>query len=409
MGSTKIKAPQRDYFSEMQSTTLGQMALQPQLLAYRSAMAPLYGQLDLGMTRDMLLGTVGGEQVKNPEWLAKKAELDLFRKKSGYKGRGPNQAEVQRMEAELAGIEEYTTTKASRGMLDLYEKDINPTLSRMDAQALRTQREADISAVEQLGGRATDALRQADPQQAALVDEMNRQAIEELLLGGALSDAQKRNIQQGMRSGQTARGLGTGVGDAVAEAMAQAEGAEQQKASRRQFAGQVAGLNQSVKGDPFMSILGRSSGVNPMMAGQIFGQGQSMVPGQIFNPESNYAGGLYGQNAQMTMGARQSTAQNRSNMFGSVVGGLTGIAGAGLGGYLQGVGGRKKPPCWVAREVFGERNPEWMAFFMWKENIGPKWFRTLYNRFGEHAARFIANKPRLKERIRTWMRSKIYA
>jgi len=96
-------------------------------------------------------------------------------------------------------------------------------------------------------------------------------------------------------------------------------------------------------------------------------------------------------------------------MFGSVVGGLTGIAGAGLGGYLQGVGGRKKPPCWVAREVFGERNPEWMAFFMWKENIGPKWFRTLYNRFGEHAARFIANKPRLKERIRTWMRSKIYA
>ncbi len=409
MGSTKIKAPQRDYFSEMQATTFGQMALQPQLLAYRSAMAPLYGQLDLGMTRDMLLGTVGGEQVKNPAWLAKKAELDLFRKQTGYKGRGPNQAEVQRMEAELAGIEEYTTTKASRGMLDLYEKDINPTLSRMDAQALRTQREADISAVEQLGGRATDALRQADPQQAALVDEMNRQAIEELLLGGALSDAQKRNIQQGMRSGQTARGLGTGVGDAVAEAMAQAEGAEQQKASRRQFAGQVAGLNQSVKGDPFMSILGRSSGVNPMMAGQIFGQGQSMVPGQIFNPESNYAGGLYGQNAQMTMGARQSTAQNRSNMFGSVVGGLTGIAGAGLGGYLQGVGGRKKPPCWVAREVFGERNPEWMAFFMWKENIGPKWFRTLYNRFGEHAARFIANKPRLKERIRTWMRSKIYA
>jgi len=401
MGSTKIKAPQRDYFSEMQSTTLGQMALQPQLLAYRSAMAPLYGQLDLGMTRDMLLGTVGGEQVKNPAWLAKKAELDLFRKQTGYKGRGPNQAEVQRMEAELAGIEEYTTTKASRGMLDLYEKDINPTLSRMDAQALRTQREADISAVEQLGGRATDALRQADPQQAALVDEMNRQAIEELLLGGALSDAQKRNIQQGMRSGQTARGLGTGVGDAVAEAMAQAEGAEQQKASRRQFAGQVAGLNQSVKGDPFMGILGRSSGVNPMMAGQIFGQGQSMVPGQIFNPESNYAGGLYGQNAQMTLGARQSTAQNKSNMFGAVMGGL----GALGGGYLS----RPKKPCWVAREVFGERNPEWMAFFMWKENIGPKWFRTLYNRFGEHAARFIANKPRLKERIRTWMRSKIYA
>ena len=79
MGSTKVKAPQRDYFAEMQSTTQGQMALQPQLLAYRQAVAPLYGQLDLNMTRDMLLGTVGGEKVKNPEWMAKKAELDLFR------------------------------------------------------------------------------------------------------------------------------------------------------------------------------------------------------------------------------------------------------------------------------------------------------------------------------------------
>jgi hypothetical protein len=130
-----------------------------------------------------------------------------------------------------------------------------------------------------------------------------------------------------------------------------------------------------------------------------------MVPGQIFNPESNYAGGLYGQNQQMEMGARQASASNASQMFGAVIGGL----GSAAGGFLG------KPPipkpvrCWVAREVFGESNPEWMVFFMWKENIGPKWFRTLYNRFGEYAAKFIANKPRLKERIRTWMRSKIYA
>ena len=88
-------------------------------------------------------------------------------------------------------------------------------------------------------------------------------------------------------------------------------------------------------------------------------------------------------------------------MFGAVMGGL----GALGGGILS----RPKKPCWVAREVFGESNPEWVVFYMWKEGVGPKWFRTLYNRFGEHAARFIANKPRLKERIRTWMRSKIYA
>jgi len=96
------------------------------------------------------------------------------------------------------------------------------------------------------------------------------------------------------------------------------------------------------------------------------------------------------------MGARQATAQNKSNMVGALMQGL-GAVGGGLASK-----------CWVAREVFGENNPEWMVFFMWKEEVGPKWFRTLYNRFGEYAAKFIENKPRLKDRIRTWMRSKIY-
>lgn len=326
MGSTKVKAPQRDYYDEMQSTLLSQMALQPALLNYRQATAPLYGQMDFQMARDMLLGQAGGKQVKNPEYLAKKAEIDLYRKSKNM-----NPEELARMQGELEGVDEFMTTEATRGLLDVYEKDINPALSRMDTQALRSQREADIAAVEQLGGRATEALRQADPQQAALIDEMNQQAMSELALGGALSDSQKRNIQQGMRAGQVSRGLGVGVGDAVAEALAQAEGAEQMKASRRQFAGQVAGLNQSVKGDPFMSILGRSSGVSPMMAGQIFGQGKSMVPGQLFNPESSYAGGLYGQNAQMTMGAKQATARNRSNMMGAIIGGGLGAFGSYLG------------------------------------------------------------------------------
>ena len=75
MGSTKVRAPQRDYYGEMEATTLGQMALHPSLLAFSQATAPLYGQLDFKMARDMLLGQAGGQQVKNPEWLAKKAEL----------------------------------------------------------------------------------------------------------------------------------------------------------------------------------------------------------------------------------------------------------------------------------------------------------------------------------------------
>lgn len=116
MGSTKVRAPQRDYYGEMEATTLGQMALQPSLLAFRQATAPLYGQLDFKMARDMLLGQAGGQQVKNPEWLAKKAELDLYRKRKDYKGRpAADPAEIARLESELSGMEEFTTTEATRG------------------------------------------------------------------------------------------------------------------------------------------------------------------------------------------------------------------------------------------------------------------------------------------------------
>ena len=74
------------------------------------------------------------------------------------------------------------------------------------------------------------------------------------------------------------------------------------------------------------------------------------------------------------------------------------------GSILGGFAGR---PCHVAREVFGEDNPKWVEFFVWKETKGPRWFKALYNEYSEQWAAFIRNKPTLKSIIRRWMNSKI--
>ena len=59
--------------------------------------------------------------------------------------------------------------------------------------------------------------------------------------------------------------------------------------------------------------------------------------------------------------------------------------------------------CWVAREVYGADNPQWLVFRDWLLKSGPVWFRKLYGRYGERFARYISDKPRVKAFIRRWM------
>lgn len=74
------------------------------------------------------------------------------------------------------------------------------------------------------------------------------------------------------------------------------------------------------------------------------------------------------------------------------------VLGAAAGGALG---------CWIAREVFGNDNPQWLAFWAWKEFVGPRWFREWYAANGERFAGWIKDKPGVKAHIRAWMLSKI--
>ncbi len=80
---------------------------------------------------------------------------------------------------------------------------------------------------------------------------------------------------------------------------------------------------------------------------------------------------------------------------------------SGIGSAAGGLLGNTGLFCWVAREVYGEHNPAWLLFRKWMLNDSPSWFRATYIKYGERFANFIADKPRLKARIRKWMDLKI--
>ena len=115
---------------------------------------------------------------------------------------------------------------------------------------------------------------------------------------------------------------------------------------------------------------------------------------------TDFAGNVFGPQAQMwqTQAQLPSALERGGGMVSS-------LATAG-GAYKEGVAALTKA-CHVAREVYGNENPKWVEFFVWKETKGPRWFKALYNEYSEQWAKFISNKPRIKGIIRNWMDSKI--
>lgn len=269
---TKIKAPPaRDYARETYDTLQTQINLAPDLYAAEERFRPKYAQLDLD--------------------IAKQLAPDL---------------------------------------LDLYETS-QRRLGALDRETLAAQREADISAIEDYGTRAMQGYRAAadaaNPEQAALMAELNRQALSDLKLGGQLNASERRDLQQSARGAQAARGFGYGINDAAIESWAQMQGSDQKRRQRQGFAQSMAGLNQANSVDPFMAILGRPSSMTPAMTGSFVGQAQGFNPGAMFSPESQYAADIYNQNYQGQLAARTATAKNRASMIGAGMGAVGSIFG----------------------------------------------------------------------------------
>lgn len=279
-------------------------------------------------------------------------------------------------------------------LMDAY-RTAAPVLSDVEAQAQQNRVGSEMQLLQQYGPEVVAALRGASGN-TELMAELNRQAMSELASGASLDPAMQSAYQQSIRSAQAGRGmLNAGMPAISAEAALGAQTAEAMRRARQGFAGNVVGLNQATGGDPFMAILGRPSQTFSALQGY-GGQAAGMNPGKVFNPESAYAGNLYGSNQAYDWQYKQATPSTM---------GKIGMVSDSVGSFLSSIG--KGFMCWVAREVYGADDPRWETFREWLMLRAPGWFRALYRQHGERVAVWIADKPRVKSIIRWWMDGRI--
>lgn len=238
------------------------------------------------------------------------------------------------LEAELAPKYARLTGDTIAGLME----QMGPTTRRESALATTAQRTADVGDVEQLGPRAIAAFKSANPELAGLLDEFSRQASSELAAGTTLTPELRREIQQSVRAGQAARGMGTGRSDVYEEAMASGSAGLALQDRRRQFAGNVAQMQSGIANIPFQQILGRPVVSLPMQqASTAQGVQTAAAATPSFDPFSGYASDLYNTNYNAAWTDTISTKNNNAAIRGALIGAIGSIIGGAAGGAAGGV------------------------------------------------------------------------
>lgn len=220
----------------------------------------------------------------------------------------------------------YGNTLASlyAGELPVYENQIAPSVARTQAAAQNYQRAGDLADFNQYGQGYTSAILGANPQQKALLDQLNASAMSGLAAGSSLRPEEARQIQQQSRAAFSARGLGGSNGAIGDELLRQFNLGQQLLQQRQGFGTQIAGLNQAVVGDPFLAITGRPSqviGASNQLLGQSTGQ-YGQTGANNYNGLSDAYNTLF--RDQDIKLAREA---GNKQLIGQIVGGVLGSAG----------------------------------------------------------------------------------
>ena len=279
MGTKVAAPPPRDYYAETRDTLKAQLELAPERYAGELKYAPLYQQL----------------------------QMDLMK-------------------------------QAAPGMMEMYNL-YAPQLGQVESQVRSQSRSSDIADISRLGPEAMAAARRANPMQASIVDSMLQQANSGMMAGSALTPDQQRMVQQQTRAGLQARGMNGQASGAMLEALNSAYAGSGVQQQRAQYATGAMGASQALYGDVFQQVLGRPS-QSFGMTGGFAGASKSFNPGQLFNPESQYAGDIYNQNYQGQLAANTASAANSAALTGGIIGGVGKIAGGILSAPAGSIAGK---------------------------------------------------------------------
>jgi len=213
--------------------------------------------------------------------------------------------------------------------------------------------------------------------------QRRQQAIGLLQSGQTSSDVANRQAQEAFQNILAATGQrNTAMQQSFAGQMAsqqQRQGIQQQNIANVQSA---LGLQPIVSQAAQLGNL--QQGASPFGAPQYIQGMQQAGPGQLLQTGSSFAL----QNAQNDFQASQA---------GSPLAILKGVTGA-IGALGAGVG------CYVARECIPD---QWEAFYFWKELVGPKWFKSVYDSNAEKFAKWLKDKPKAKKLVANWMIARI--
>ena len=213
--------------------------------------------------------------------------------------------------------------------------------------------------------------------------QRRQQAIGLLQSGQTSSDVANRQAQEAFQNILAATGQrNTAMQQSFAGQMAsqqQRQGTQQQNIANIQSA---LGLQPIVSQAAQLGNL--QQGASPFAPPQYIQGMQQLGPGQLLQTGSSFAL----QNAQKAFEASQA---------GSPLSILKGVTGA-IGALGAGVG------CYVARECIPD---QWEAFYFWKELVGPKWFKSVYDSNAEKFAKWLKDKPKAKKLVANWMIARI--
>lgn len=283
MGCFAPDQPPAQNYGQQTSAALGaQVSLAPALYSAEAQTSPGYVDLTASNLQRLLQGTPGGETV-NTYGVTTAARNGYYDAAGNFLQTSvanlPPGATYHAKKDQFSAVTGQRVTDPTTGLLDILQ------------QAGGSQRAADINDVATLGPQAREAILAANPDQAALLSRLNQQAVAGLDAGSGLTPEEQRAMQQASRAAFAARGTSGTNGALADELLKQFDLGQQLLRQRQGFAGNVLGYNQAVVGDPFQQILGRPSTAAV--------QGQGMIPGNLFNPESSYYGNLANSNQQM--------------------------------------------------------------------------------------------------------------
>lgn len=196
-----------------------------------------------------------------------------------------NQLQLQNLSSYLTGTS-GNTTGGLAGMLANY---VIPGLTNATNAANTSTRTSTIADATNMAPAVNASIRASDPTGANLLDSLNSSVGNELSYGTQLTPAERLQLDQSVRGGQAARGMGNGPSDVFNESLADTDMGQQLLGSRQGAAQSLVGTNQGFWGDALSRLTGITGTAGGTATGSIAGlaqNGQAPANLSLFDPNS---------------------------------------------------------------------------------------------------------------------------